>query len=128
MTYYQECLQKCAELRNKKSGVRILAIESSCDESAAAVVRDGRVIESSAVYSQIDLHALYGGVVPEIASRSHVMKVDLMAEKALEEAGVETKLNVVKGSYHNFDSDLTSPLVKRTIEKRICVAERMLKS
>ena len=88
MTYYQECLQKCAELRNKKSGVRILAIESSCDESAAAVVRDGRVIESSAVYSQIDLHALYGGVVPEIASRSHVMKVDLMAEKALEEAGM----------------------------------------
>ena len=48
--------------------------------------------------------------------------------KALEEAGVETELNVVKGSYHNFDSDLTSPLVKRTIEKRICVAERMLKS
>ena len=86
MTYYSECIGKRDALMNKK-GVRILAIESSCDESAAAVVRDGRVIESSAVYSQIDLHALYGGVVPEIASRSHVQKVDLMVEKALEEAG-----------------------------------------
>ena len=86
MTYYSECIGKCEALKNKK-GVRILAIESSCDESAAAVVRDGRVIESSAVYSQIDLHALYGGVVPEIASRSHVQKVDLMVEKALDEAG-----------------------------------------
>ncbi len=86
MTYYQECLEKCGELKARK-GIRILAIESSCDESAAAVIRDGRVIESSSVYSQIDLHALYGGVVPEIASRSHVEKVDLMVESALRDAG-----------------------------------------
>ncbi len=86
MSYYQECVGKCAGFRGR-TGVRILAIESSCDESAAAVIRDGRVIESSCVYSQIDLHALYGGVVPEIASRSHVQKVDLMVESALSEAG-----------------------------------------
>ncbi|MBQ6009377.1 MAG: tRNA (adenosine(37)-N6)-threonylcarbamoyltransferase complex transferase subunit TsaD, partial [Kiritimatiellae bacterium] len=67
--------------------VRILAIESSCDESAAAVVENGRTIVSSAVYSQVDLHALYGGVVPEIASRSQIEKVDLMVQKAMDEAG-----------------------------------------
>ncbi len=86
MTYYRECVQKCAELKGR-TGIRILAVESSCDESAAAVIRDGRTIESSSVYSQIDLHALYGGVVPEIASRSHVQKVDLMVESALRDAG-----------------------------------------
>ncbi len=86
MTYFQDCVEQCQELKNKKD-IRILAIESSCDESAAAVVRGGRFIESSCVYSQIDLHALYGGVVPEIASRSHVQKVDLMVESALREAG-----------------------------------------
>ena len=49
----------------------ILALESSCDETAASVSRDGREILSNVVYSQIDMHALYGGVVPEIASRKH---------------------------------------------------------
>ena len=52
--------------------VRILALETSCDETAAAVIEDGRKILSNAVFSQIDMHALYGGVVPEIASRAHV--------------------------------------------------------
>ena len=50
----------------------ILAIETSCDETAAAVIRDGRQILSSVIYSQIDLHTEYGGVVPEIASRKHI--------------------------------------------------------
>ena len=53
-------------------GVNILAIESSCDETAAAVVEDGRKVKSNIIYSQIELHKLYGGVVPEIASRKHV--------------------------------------------------------
>ena len=52
--------------------VKILAIESSCDETAAAVVEDGRTVRSSVVFTQIPLHKIYGGVVPEIASRSHV--------------------------------------------------------
>ena len=50
----------------------ILAIESSCDETAVALVRDGREVLTDQVFSQADLHAIYGGVVPEIASRSHV--------------------------------------------------------
>ncbi|MBR2529837.1 MAG: tRNA (adenosine(37)-N6)-threonylcarbamoyltransferase complex transferase subunit TsaD, partial [Lachnospiraceae bacterium] len=52
--------------------VRILAVESSCDETAAAVVEDGKNVLSNVIYSQIDLHTLYGGVVPEIASRAHI--------------------------------------------------------
>ena len=51
--------------------VTILAIESSCDETAAAVVVDGKQVKSNVIYSQIDLHTVYGGVVPEIASRMH---------------------------------------------------------
>ena len=56
--------------------ITILAIESSCDETAAAVVRNGREVLSNVIYSQIDLHTLYGGVVPEIASRKHIEKVN----------------------------------------------------
>ena len=53
----------------------ILAIESSCDETACAISRDGREILADVIYSQADMHALYGGVVPEIASRKHIEKV-----------------------------------------------------
>ncbi|HJV64442.1 MAG TPA: tRNA (adenosine(37)-N6)-threonylcarbamoyltransferase complex transferase subunit TsaD [Geomonas sp.] len=66
----------------------LLALESSCDETAAAVVRDGRSVLSSVVASQIDVHAEYGGVVPEIASRQHLEAVSLVIEQALREAGV----------------------------------------
>ncbi len=62
---------------------RILALETSCDETAAAVVENGRRILSNAVFSQIDIHALYGGVVPEIASRAHVDACDRMIDQAL---------------------------------------------
>ena len=68
--------------------VRILAIESSCDETAAAVVEDGRVIRSNVISSQIDLHKLYGGVVPEIASRKHIERINQVVEEALCVAGV----------------------------------------
>jgi N6-L-threonylcarbamoyladenine synthase len=67
--------------------VRILAIETSCDETAAAVVDDGRTVRSSVVASQADLHARFGGVVPEIASRAHVELIDDVIEQALVEAG-----------------------------------------
>jgi len=66
----------------------ILCIESSCDETAAAVIRDGRKVLSNIVASQVDVHARYGGVVPELASRKHVEAVSVVISAALEEAGV----------------------------------------
>ena len=66
----------------------ILCIESSCDETAAAVVRDGREMLSNVVASQVDVHARYGGVVPELASRKHVEAISVVINSALEEAGV----------------------------------------
>ena len=71
----------------------ILGFESSCDETAAAVVRDGRQVLSDAILSQADMHAVYGGVVPEIASRRHVEAIAGLAEKALADAGV-TKADI----------------------------------
>lgn len=68
--------------------VLILAIESSCDETAAAVVRNGREVLSNVISSQIELHKLYGGVVPEIASRKHIEKINQVIEEALQEANV----------------------------------------
>lgn len=65
----------------------ILAIESSCDETAAAVVKNGREVLSNVIYSQIDIHTLYGGVVPEIASRCHIEKINPVIRKALSDAG-----------------------------------------
>ena len=68
--------------------MNILAIESSCDETAAAVVQDGRTVLSSCIASQADMHAIYGGVVPEIASRKHVEAVAALTDQALAQAGV----------------------------------------
>jgi N6-L-threonylcarbamoyladenine synthase len=68
--------------------VNILGIETSCDETAAAVVADGKVIKSSIVASQSRLHEKYGGVVPEIASRAHIEKIYPVLAQALEQAGV----------------------------------------
>ena len=68
--------------------VLILAIESSCDETAAAVVKNGRDVLSNIIYSQIELHKLYGGVVPEIASRKHIEKINPVITAALDEANV----------------------------------------
>ncbi len=72
-----------------KDGKKVtLAIESSCDETASAVVLDGRQVLSSIISSQIDIHKLYGGVVPEIASRHHLQNVNTVVDQALAEAGV----------------------------------------
>lgn len=68
--------------------IRILAIESSCDETASAVVLNGREVLSNIIYSQIALHTEYGGVVPEIASRKHIEKINQVIEASLEEAKV----------------------------------------
>ncbi len=67
----------------------ILGIETSCDETAASVTKDGREVLSNVVYSQIDIHTLYGGVVPEIASRKHIDKIIWVIDKALEDAGIK---------------------------------------
>ena len=80
--------------------MNILAIESSCDETAAAVVRDGRTVLSNCVASQIEMHTIYGGVVPEIASRKHVEAVSGLADQALEQAGMtRSDLDAVAVTY-----------------------------
>ncbi len=68
--------------------VYILAIESSCDETAAAVIKNGREVCSNIIFSQIELHKLYGGVVPEIASRKHIEKINQVIEEALSVASI----------------------------------------
>ena len=73
---------------NSGQEVKILAIESSCDETAAAVVVNGRDVRSNVISSQIDIHTLYGGVVPEIASRKHIERINQVIEQALEEAEI----------------------------------------
>ena len=67
----------------------ILAIESSCDETSAAVVKDGREVLSCVISSQIDIHKKFGGVVPEVASRNHILNISSVVEEAMSEAGVD---------------------------------------
>lgn len=78
-------------MSEEKKICRILAIESSCDETAAAVIENGRTVRSNIISSQIALHTLYGGVVPEIASRKHIEKINQVVQAALDEAGVTLK-------------------------------------
>ena len=74
------------KIHSVEEDVYILAIESSCDETAASVVKNGREVLSNVISSQIALHTLYGGVVPEIASRKHIEKVNQVVQAALDEA------------------------------------------
>ena len=85
--YQRRMLRRVEELRERGHAL-VLSVESSCDETAVAVVEDGRAERANAIASQIDAHALYGGVVPEIASRMHVEALDPLCDRALEEAGV----------------------------------------
>ena len=87
MTYLESARRQAEALRDREH-VRILALETSCDETAAAVIEDGRKILSNVVFSQIDLHELYGGVVPEIASRAHMEACDRVVDEALRQAGM----------------------------------------
>ena len=88
MTYAERSRERIRELK-KQERVRILSLETSCDETAAAVIENGRRILSNVVFSQIDLHELYGGVVPEIASRAHMEACPRVAGQALEQAGMK---------------------------------------
>ena len=87
MNYLETSRKQAETLLNQKS-VRILALETSCDETAAAVIENGRKILSNIIFSQIDLHELYGGVVPEIASRAHMEACDRVIDEALAKAGL----------------------------------------
>ena len=82
-----ETSEKFNQLKNKES-VTILGIESSCDETACAIVKNGREVLSSVISSQIAIHRLYGGVVPEVASRNHTLALGGVIEQALEKANL----------------------------------------
>ena len=80
--------------------MKILSFESTCDETAVAIVEDGRKIITNQVFSQADLHAVYGGVVPEIASRSHVEAITLLTEKAFADANLKKEdIDAIAVSY-----------------------------
>ena len=81
-----ELLKGIGKRMENKDDIVILAIESSCDETAAAVVKNGRTVLSNIISSQIELHKLYGGVVPEIASRKHIEKINQVIGEALDQA------------------------------------------
>ena len=86
MTYLERA-QRAQNALRETGHATVLAIETSCDETAAAVVRDGREVLSNTVYTQIPLHRRFGGVVPELASRNHVDRIGAVVETALADAG-----------------------------------------
>ena len=92
-----------------KKDITILAIESSCDETAASVVVNGRQVLSNVISSQIDIHTLYGGVVPEIASRKHTERVTQVIRESLEEAG--RKLEEMDAIAVTYGPGLVGPLL-----------------
>ena len=108
----------------KKNDTLILGIESSCDETAAAVIKNGRCVLSNVISSQIELHKLYGGVVPEIASRKHIEKINQVIEQALEEAKVTLDdLDAVAVTY---GPGLVGALLVGVAEaKAICYAKKL---
>lgn len=87
MGYYESVKAKFDALKEKKD-ITVLAIESSCDETAAAVVKNGRQILSNVIASQIEIHRRFGGVVPEVASRNHTAAVGKVTDDALKQAGL----------------------------------------
>ncbi len=75
----------------EKKDIILLAIETSCDETSVALVKNGRDLLSNKIYSQIDIHKVFGGVVPEVASRNHLVKIPYIIDQALEESGLSLK-------------------------------------
>ena len=97
----------------------ILSVESSCDETAVALVRDGREILTDCIASQVELHRIYGGVVPEIASRKHIEAIYGLAEQALQRANVTrgeidavavTVARLINGVGHDFKNGMGAAL------------------
>lgn len=90
MNYFERMKEKYEKLKNKKD-VIILSIESSCDETSVAVVKNGREVLSNIIASQIEVHRRFGGVVPEVASRNHITAISNIYKEALETAGITNK-------------------------------------
>ena len=90
MNYYLRMKDKFQSLRQKED-VLILAVESSCDETSIAIVKNGREVLSNVISSQIEIHRRFGGVVPEVASRNHILAISNVFEDALKEAGIDKK-------------------------------------
>ncbi|MBQ3783557.1 MAG: tRNA (adenosine(37)-N6)-threonylcarbamoyltransferase complex transferase subunit TsaD [Lachnospiraceae bacterium] len=110
-------------MNKPEKDVLILGIESSCDETAAAVVKNGREVLSNVISSQIELHKLYGGVVPEIASRKHIEKINQVIEEALEEASVT--LDDIDAVAVTYGPGLVGALLVGVAEaKAICYAKK----
>lgn len=108
---------------NIENDILILGIESSCDETAAAVVQNGRKVLSNIISSQIELHKLYGGVVPEIASRKHMEKINQVIEEALSEAKVT--LDDIDAVAVTYGPGLVGALLVGVAEaKAICFAKK----
>ena len=90
MNYYERMKEKYNSLKNKKD-VIILSVESSCDETSIAVVKNGREVLSNVIASQIEIHRRFGGVVPEVASRNHITAISNVFDEALKEAKIDKK-------------------------------------
>ena len=88
--YLEKSKEKFEALKNKENVV-VLAIESSCDETSVAVVKNGREVLSNVISSQIDIHKRFGGVVPEVASRNHIMAIDNVVDEAINQSGLTLK-------------------------------------
>ena len=86
-----------AKGKNPRYPMRVLAIESSCDESAAAVLDSERGLMAHELYSQIDLHQIYGGVVPELASRDHIQRLLPLIDRALERSATNPPSSAPNG-------------------------------
>lgn len=107
----------------QEKDILILGIESSCDETAAAVIKNGREVLSNVISSQIELHKLYGGVVPEIASRKHIEKINQVIEEALENAKVT--LDEIDAVAVTYGPGLVGALLVGVAEaKAICYAKQ----
>lgn len=110
-------------MEKQEQDILILGIESSCDETAAAVIRNGREVLSNVISSQIELHKLYGGVVPEIASRKHIEKINQVIEESLEEAHVT--LDDIDAVAVTYGPGLVGALLVGVAEaKAICFAKK----
>lgn len=91
MINYEDLVKEKFEALGTKKDVLILSIESSCDETAVAIVKNGREVLANVVSSQIEIHRLFGGVVPEVASRNHILAISNLYEEALREAQVKAE-------------------------------------
>ena len=106
---FQKNVSKDESKTEEQSDVTLLAIESSCDETAAAIVVNGRKVLSNVISSQIDIHKLYGGVVPEIASRKHIEQINQVIEQAFVDA--EKTLDDVDGICVTYGPGLVGALL-----------------